>query len=573
MVYLFIFFIYLFWIISILGYGSLLNYFFNSARISEINDFKNIKLAVFGIFGLLTISVIGNLANFFVPLNLLFSIITFLIGVILFSINFKKIFSRYGKSEIIIIIVLFVFLSFIPFNWNNFNDTGIYHIQSIKWLNESVAPLGLANLYGRLGYNSSWFTIAAIVETPLLLKESPLFITNAIIMFFYGSAGFLTFFGKIKEKKFLFSDYFLIFTIIPWLRKTPFNMASLAPDLPVLMITLFVIYLLICFFEKRENNYLYAFILVIISLFAVTIKLSASPLLAGSVSAFIYYIISTGKNCIYSNSEKLNSKKSLYYKKLISTFFIILATWVARGIVLSGCIAYPSSIGYFKSLRWAVNPIILKNESDWIKSWARQASISPEKVLGNWDWLKPWLMGYIKGEKLLIFILIVGIIIIIIALIKKDFFRKDLNKNMFFVPLIVSFLGILFWFFTAPDPRFGYGFLFSFALLILSYGFYIVKLPKHEDIFKFISISIILLFFIIKPAAPLIINFKNTFINNWPEIPKIEVKEEKTNDGIKINIPSKGDQCWNIDLPATPYFKQDLKIYFNKDGEMRMFYY
>jgi len=49
MVYLFIFFIYLFWIISILGYGSLLNYFFNSARISEINDFKNIKLAVFDI--------------------------------------------------------------------------------------------------------------------------------------------------------------------------------------------------------------------------------------------------------------------------------------------------------------------------------------------------------------------------------------------------------------------------------------------------------------------------------------------------------------------------------------------
>ena len=399
MVYLFIFFIYLFWIISILGYGSLLNYFFNSARISEINDFKNIKLAVFGIFGLLIISVIGNLANFFVPLNLLFSIIIFLVGAILFSINFKKIFNRYGKSEIVIIIVLFVFLSFIPFNWNNLYDTGLYHMQSVKWLNESVAPLGLANLHVRLGFNSSWFTIAAIVETPLLLKESPLFITNAIIMFFYGSAGFLTFFGKIKEKKFLFSDYFLIFTIIPWLRKTPYNMASQAPDLPVLMITLFVIYLLICFFEKRENNYLYAFILVIFSLFAVTIKLTASLLLPGSISAFIYYIISAGKNCIYSNSEKLNSKKSLYYKKLISTFFIILATWVARGIVLSGCIAYPSSIGYFKSLKWAVNP------TNVISFWARQDPVSPEKVLGNWDWLKPWLMEYIKNEKLLNFII------------------------------------------------------------------------------------------------------------------------------------------------------------------------
>lgn len=572
MVYLIVFFIYLIWLISILGYGSILNYFFYYTRISEINDFKNIKLAVFGIFGLLTIFTIGNLANFFTPLNLFFSIIIFLIGVILFSINFKKIFNGYGKSEIVIIIVLFVFLSLSPFNWNNFYDTGLYHIQSLKWMRESSAPLGLANLHGRLGYNSSWLTIAAIVETPLLLKESPLFITNAIVMFFYGSAGFFTFSGKIKEKKFLFSDYFLLFTIIVWLIKTPSALSSLSTDIPVLVITFFVIYLLIRFFEKKENSYLYAFILLVFSLFAVTIKLSALPLLAGSISAFIYYLISARKNFIYSNLEKLNFKKFLYYKKLILAFFIILATWVARGIVLSGCIAYPSSVGYFKSLKWAVSPIILKNESDWIRSWARQPSVSPEKVLGNWDWFKHWLIQFIKNEKWLIFILIAGIIIIIIALVKKDFFKKNLNKNIFFIPLIVSFLGILFWFFTAPDPRFGYGFLFSFVLLILSYGFFIIRLPKHEAIFKFISILIILLFFVIK-TAPLFINYKNIFINNWLEIPKIEVKEEKTKDGIKVNVPANGDQCWNIDLPATPYFNQDLKINFNKDGKIRMFYY
>lgn len=571
MVNLYILLIFLFWIISILGYGSILSFFYNSPKLNEFGNFKNIRLAVFGIFGLTIISLLGNLANFFIPLSLIFSIIIFSLGVVLFAINFKKIFYGYGRSEIILIIILFIFLSFVPFNWANHYDTGYYYLTSIKWLRESFVPLGLANLHGMLGYNSSWFTVAAIVETPLFIKESPLFIINALMMFFYGSAAFLTFLEKIRVRRILISDYFLIFTLIPWLIRTRSNMASPAPDLPAMLIVLFVIYLLIRCFEEKENNYFYFFNSIIFSVFAVTIRLSTLPILIGSILSLIYYGVFVRKNFNLTNSGKLIFKSPVFYNNLIIPFFMILISWITRGIILSGCIAYPSNIGYFKSLLWSKNP---GTDSKYILSWARGGlHASSKEVLGNWNWLKPWIIRFVKsGDKIILLIIIMGLLLLITSIIRKNFLNSNKYYSSFFVPLVISFSGIAFWFFSAPEPRYGYGFLFAFALLILSYGFYAFKLPKYEEISKLAVIFMIVLFFLVE-TVPLIAGIDKIFTNTWPKMPEVKVIEKTTNEGVKINVPAKGDQCWYMELPATPNFNVNLRITFSKDGKYKMFYY
>jgi hypothetical protein len=571
MVNLYILLIFLSWIISILGYGSLLSFFYNSPKLKEFGNFKNIRLAVFGIFGLTIISILGNLANFFVPLNLIFSIIIFFLGVILFTVNFKNIFFGYGRSEIILIIILFVYLLFVPFNWASHYDTGYYYLPSIKWLRESIVPFGLANLHGMLGYNSSWFTVAAIVETPLFIKESPLFIINALMMFFYGSAAFLIFFEKIKVRKILFSDYFLIFALTPWFIRTRSNMASPAPDLPAMLIILFVIYLLIRSFEEKENNYFYFFNAILFSAFVVTIRLSTMPILIGSVSALIYYAVFIRKNFNLTNSPKIIFKSPVFYNNLIIPFFLAVISWIARGIILSGCLAYPSNIGYFKNLLWSANP---NRDSKYILSWARGGlHASPKEVLGNWNWLGPWFIRLIKsGDKIILAIIIIGLLLLIAAIIRKNFLNNNKYYSAFFVPLAVSFSGVAFWFFTAPEPRYGYGFLFAFALLIFSYGFYAFKLPKHEEISKLAVIFLIVLFFLVE-IVPLNVGINKIFTNTWPKLPEIEVIVKTTKEGVKINTPIKGDQCWNMELPAAPNFNPDLKIILSRDGKYKMFYY
>ena len=60
-------------------------------------------------------------------------------------------------------------------------DTGLYHLQAVQWLTHGPLPKGLANLYECLGYNCSWFPLAAALETPLLLGKS-CFIVNAMLV-------------------------------------------------------------------------------------------------------------------------------------------------------------------------------------------------------------------------------------------------------------------------------------------------------------------------------------------------------------------------------------------------------
>jgi len=571
MVNFYILLIFLFWIISILGYGSILNFFYRCPKLNEFDNFKNIRLAVFGIFGLTIISILGNLANFFIPLSFIFSVIVFSLGIVLFVINFKKIFSGYGRIEIILIIILFVYLSFIPFNWASHYDTGYYYLPSLKWLRENFVPLGLANLHGMLGYNSSWFTVAAIIETPLFIKESPLFITNALMMFFYGSAAFLKFHEKIKIRKISLSDYFLIFSLTPWFIRTRPNMASLAPDLPSMLIILFVIYMLIRSFEEKENNYFYFFNSIIFSAFAVTIRLSTMPVLIGSAAALIYYAVFIRKNFNLTNSTKIIFRSSIFYNNLIIPFFLAVISWVARGIIISGCLAYPSNIGYFKNLPWSANP---GTDSKYIMAWARGGlHSSPKEVLGNWNWLGPWFVRLIKsGDKIILAIILAGLLLLAVAIIRKNFTNRDKNSSSFFVPLAVSFSGAIFWFFAAPEPRYGYGFLFGFAILVFSLGFYSLKLPKHDEISKLAVIFVIILFFIVE-IVPLNVSINKIFTNTWPKMPEVEVIKKTTKEGIKINTPVEGDQCWYMELPETPNFNPDLKIILSGDGKYKMFYF
>ena len=287
--------------------------------------------------------------------------------------------------------------------------------------------------------------------------------------------------------------------------------------------------------------------------------------------AFVYFKVFIRKNFYLKDSGKIIFKSSIFYKNLVIPSLIVLITWVARGIIISGCIAYPSKLGYFKNLQWSANTGV---DLKYIISWARGGlHASPNEVLGNWNWFNPWVARFVKsGDKIIPIAVIVGLLLLITAVIRKNFSNSNKYYSPFFVPLIISFSGIAFWFFTAPEPRYGYGFLFGFALLIFSYGLYVFKLPKYEEISKLAVVFVIVLFFLVE-IVPLNVSINKVFTDNWGKLPKVEVKEEITKEGIKINSTAEGDQCWYTELPATPYFNPDLKITFLGNGKYIMFYY
>lgn len=568
MAYFLVFFALLLWILSLLGYGSIL--FFSKNLNAAFSSLGSIKITILGIFGFFILSFLGNVFNFFIPLNIIFISIIFLIGLILFVINFKKIFLNIKTYHFVSFFFLIAFLALAPFNWGKLHDIGLYYIQSIKWINESQLPFGLANLHGRLGFNSSWLMDAALIEPFLLLKNSPIFLINSILSFFLGSSVFLNIFEKIYSRL-EFSDIFLFSISIPWLLKSNFFIASPSADLPAMLIVLFIFYLLIKSYEEFEKYRFFHFVAITLACFVFTVKISTFPILIGSIVSFIYSeIIKTKKHVIYWGNNNRDYYPLLLIPSVLSTFI-----WIIRNIIMSGCIVYPISLGHFSNLKWSVSDVALKNENDWIKSWARDSTKTPEEVLGNWNWIKTWFADFIKSEKLLFIIVILGLMLIFFYIFKS--FREKPNSlkiNLIIIPISISLLGILFWFFNAPDKRFGYGFLYAFGLSVFSYGIFIndfkIKTINYKKAFAILAIVILFIYGgdLILNKSSIDIAFKDELI----EMPNVEHEVKLTDSGVKINVPIGTDQSWNYALPSTPYFNKNLKVIF-KNNNYRMFYF
>lgn len=90
-------------------------------------------------------------------------------------------------------------------------DTGLYHAQSIRWIEEYGAVPGLGNLHSRLAYNSSSFCLSAFYSMAFLGGQS-----------YHCCAGFLSFLlalvcmegvGKERLKKPRLSDFARIISV------------------------------------------------------------------------------------------------------------------------------------------------------------------------------------------------------------------------------------------------------------------------------------------------------------------------------------------------------------------------
>ena len=108
--------------------------------------------------------------------------------------------------------------------------------------------------------------------------------------------------------------------------------------------------------------------------------------------------------------------------------------------------------------------------------------------------------------------------------------------------------GIIFWFINAPDPRFGFGFMLGFIIVIV---FPLIK--EREISFGKNAATAIVLFFSIVTIAYTGYRFTNFFQTDQLLTPLgIPVSEYKTFDceGIKINSPVNAE-FGEIPVPVT----------------------
>lgn len=243
-----------------------------------------VSLGDAGLGGLLVLTAIGIVLHFFIPLSPGLALTLTSVGVILLAALGRHV--LYRCSTINWVFVLLCGLTFsLQAQIDALNpDAGIYYIQTILW--NSAAPLvpGLTNVLGGLGYNSGALILATVLRIPLLLWKSA-FLLNALFAFFVMLAFFERLGMALRDSgvDHLSTLYGLLMAGGFCANHFVFNgsLGSLGGDFGPFILACYVGFLLLLFAENDDLDFLGWSVLL--ASFAVLLKLSALPLLCGSL--------------------------------------------------------------------------------------------------------------------------------------------------------------------------------------------------------------------------------------------------------------------------------------------------
>jgi hypothetical protein len=438
-------------------------------------------------------------------------------------------------------------------------DTGLYHMQAVKWAASYPIVPGLGNLHERLAFNSTFFLYAAMLGVGPWVQQSH-YLANGLLCFVFMAQLFLSLreiiAGNVKYRSYHIFSILLLGPTFGLMLKP--DLSSLTPNIAIFIISIVIVsrtYFLFVSYDELDKNageiYFEVFLVITLCTVGITIKLTFFPI-AFSTLILLFILLLSG----YFNLDTKRIQKALILA--LSINLPLLGLWAVRGVLLSGYIAFPSTLGSLP-VTWRVPRPLALSITNWIRSWARAPGVFWPEVLDNWNWFWPWLKNFpYEYIKALVTVLL-GIILYLITIIGITP-NCPRRSHTYLAILVPPFISVAFSFYTAPDP--GYTgacfWIFGAGLTSLAIDRVGLKGSKTTTIFEYL---VCLLFFIylLPSYSSLVIppNQKNGPFYNFPTPQYITIP---INDLIKLNLPTQIDQCWDIPIPCTPYYRPTLRI-------------
>ena len=524
------------------AYGFIVN---NNLNYNTYNYTKSL------IFSIIIIFFLSLLLNFYFPINNYIATLIPIFGLIL-SIKFRKLIFRFSFFKFLILISILVTLFLIESNVYR-PDAGLYHLPFIGIINSEKIIIGISNLHSRYSMTSIIQYFDAI-NNNLILKNNGIVFSQALI----ASAiiiNFISLLGRyVKKKNYNFHFFFLFFVVI-YIAYKMNRYSEFGNDAPSHYLVFFLISEILLNIKKiKLDNFLNN---LLISLFIVQSKLT-----------LIFIIL---LNIIHLN--KINLKELILDKKFIfiNIFFI---AWIGKNILFSGCALYPIEFTCMKNLSWTnlenIKEVSLEAEV-WTKGWSELLAdhkFSMDEFKSNFNWIKIWLFTHGKLIlKILIPYLIFTILLLIFLLDRTKKKKVFLDKKIYLIFFILIFCSII-WFIKAPLFRYGYSFLVSSIVFILSYLFMKYELKFNLQNKIFVSILLMCISIITFKNIYRIYITSNNYVNHpWPKYysmgdNNIQPKFKFDNiNGLKIAVPI-NDYCMYTNSVCSHYgIKSDIQIF------------
>ena len=368
----------------------------------------------------------------------------------------KKIFgaSSIRIIKVVIFALFFIATLFFTTEGNFFSDSGYYHEQSIRWIEEFGTVKGSVHILKRLAYNSCYFCQCALYSMRDIFSQSLHCLSGfyGILVMGYALAGF----NKSIRTNAIRLAPFVYFILLCS------EITSPASDYPLVFS---VFYVAIRWFELRDDNEEHYSPYALLSLFVVfliSIKLT--------VGCLILIVI---KPAIAMIKEKR-------VKEIITSIMagiIILLPYFIRNYIICGWLIYPfTKIDIFNP-DWKLPMRHVQADADEIKVWGRgMGQIGGQVTDSIKVWLPHWWEYMSMPNRLIVASAIIVLSVYLVYRVcrfvtgviriynrktatneKRLVIIDSIDRYIFEVALLFS---LLYWFFESPLFRYGVCYIF-----------------------------------------------------------------------------------------------------------------
>lgn len=425
-------------------------------------------------------------------------------------------------------------------------DTGLYHAQSIHWIESYGVVKGLGYVHQRFAYNSSFLCLSALYSMKDLLGGTSLHTVSgfvAVICVSYSFLGFVR--GLVLKKKVLRPSNFIRLGAPLYLLVILPEVISPGTDYTTVF---FIMYLTLRWMElaeeKEKSSTPYA-LLCVLAVFLMSFKLSAGAMVILVIKPA--YIL-------------IKEKKWKQIAAYILLGVISILPYFVRTVLISGWLLYPYAAIDLFDFDWKLSLETIAGDAEEIKLWARLTYEGQYLNQTLTEWFPIWWERQGSIARNYTMAAIAGGIIGGVHLITETI-QAVKNKNWEWFEYaylnIVLFISILFWLLSAPSHRFGYSFLLMVPLCAVGTLFYRRYERKYFYVFPAaacVAIGVLLAASTWSHIGDDIACVRNTLNRDYlmmqRDYPRGDV-HKTTVDGMEIYCPAEpSGQTWYYDFPA-----------------------
>lgn len=457
-----------------------------------------------------------------------------------------------GAGWMIFLWLVFLFADHSLMTPLNF-DTGLYHLQAMRWIESYAIVPGLGNLHGRLAFNQSYFLFAALLDAGPWHGLAHHWVTGLFPLTLMAQL-MLKLTRRMRGAENATRRLFYLLLVVPvFSQVNNFNLSSPSPDLPIFILSLVLaselLDLLLLAPAATRGVPFQVLKIVVIALAGITVKFNFVA--QGALAAGLALGVGAARLKRYQKPRAMFRMLSL----TACTAAAMMIPWAVRDLFLSGYIGYP--LPWFTlPLRWRVPLPAVLEELSVIHGFARDPHEAHRPwPMHDWAWFPDWA-AYLSAFQKFEILLPLGMVgaAMVVALWQRRRGVAPAGARAMWLFLAFPVAALIFWAVTAPHPRFAGG-----AFWVLAAGANAFILARCGPRLRYGLAGALMLLAVHYTGSPIPLQAPGPERGFYPD-PRVETVPFVSDSGLRVLTPVTGWQCWDMPLPCTAYPKHGLGL-------------